>query len=147
MVMAPASTGRDRSNKIAVIKIDHTNRGMQSDSIPRTRKFRIVEMKFTAPSREEIPAKCREKIAKSTDTPSWLKSLLSGGYTVHPVPAPCSTILLKSSKNMAGIKNQNLMLFNRGKAISALPSIKGTSQFPNPPIITGMTMKKIIIKA
>jgi hypothetical protein len=39
------------------------------------------------------------------------------------------------------------MLFKRGKAISALPSIKGTSQFPNPPIMTGITIKKIIIKA
>jgi hypothetical protein len=39
------------------------------------------------------------------------------------------------------------MLFKRGKAMSALPSIRGTNQFPNPPIITGITIKKIIIKA
>jgi hypothetical protein len=39
------------------------------------------------------------------------------------------------------------MLFNRGKAMSAAPSIKGTSQLPNPPIKIGMTIKKIIIKA
>ena len=39
------------------------------------------------------------------------------------------------------------MLFMRGKAISGLPSIKGTNQFPKPPIIMGMTMKKIIMKA
>jgi len=47
----------------------------------------------------------------------------------------------------AGIKNQKLMLFIRGKAISAAPSIRGTNQFPNPPIKIGITMKKIIIKA
>ena len=47
----------------------------------------------------------------------------------------------------AGIKNQNLILFIRGKAISAAPNIKGTNQFPNPPIKIGITMKKIIIKA
>jgi len=47
----------------------------------------------------------------------------------------------------AGIKNQNLILFMRGKAISAAPSIRGTNQFPNPPIKIGITMKKIIIKA
>jgi len=49
--------------------------------------------------------------------------------------------------NKAGIKNQNLMLFIRGKAISGAPNIKGTNQFPKPPIKIGITMKKIIIKA
>ena len=39
------------------------------------------------------------------------------------------------------------MLFIRGKAISAAPNINGTSQFPNPPIKIGITMKKIIINA
>lgn len=39
------------------------------------------------------------------------------------------------------------MLFSRGKAMSGAPSIRGRSQFPNPPIIMGITMKKIIIKA
>jgi hypothetical protein len=47
----------------------------------------------------------------------------------------------------AGIKNQNLILFIRGKAISAAPNIKGTNQLPNPPIKIGITIKKIIIKA
>jgi hypothetical protein len=46
-----------------------------------------------------------------------------------------------------GGSNQNLILFMRGKAISGAPIIKGTSQLPNPPIIIGMTMKKIIMKA
>ena len=31
--------------------------------------------------------------------------------------------------------------------MSGAPSIKGTSQFPKPPIITGITIKKIITKA
>lgn len=39
------------------------------------------------------------------------------------------------------------MLFIRGNAISGAPIIKGTSQFPKPPIMIGMTMKKIIMKA
>lgn len=39
------------------------------------------------------------------------------------------------------------MLFIRGKAISGAPNINGTNQFPNPPIMTGITMKKIIMKA
>lgn len=39
------------------------------------------------------------------------------------------------------------MLFNRGKAISGAPNISGTNQFPNPPIRTGITRKKIISTA
>jgi len=39
------------------------------------------------------------------------------------------------------------MLFIRGNAISGAPIIRGISQFPNPPIMMGITMKKIITKA
>lgn len=39
------------------------------------------------------------------------------------------------------------MLFIRGKAMSGAPIIKGTNQLPKPPIIIGITMKKIITKA
>lgn len=46
-----------------------------------------------------------------------------------------------------GGSSQNLILFMRGNAISGAPSIKGTSQFPNPPIIIGITIKKIIMNA
>jgi len=31
--------------------------------------------------------------------------------------------------------------------MSGAPSIKGTNQFPKPPIMIGITMKKIIMKA
>lgn len=73
--------------------------------------------------------------------------LASGGYTVQPVPTPFSTAALESRRVRDGGSSQNLILFNRGKAISGAPSIKGTSQLPNPPIITGITKKKIIRKA
>jgi len=33
----------------------------------------------------------------------------------------------------------------RGKAISGAPIMMGTNQLPKPPIIAGMTMKKIMI--
>ena len=42
--------------------------------------------------------------------------------------------------------SQNEILFILGNAISGAPIIKGTIQFPNPPIIAGITMKKIMIK-
>jgi hypothetical protein len=70
-----------------------------------------------------------------------------GGYTVHPVPAPDSTRDLPNKSINEGIKNQKLILFKRGKAISGAPNIRGTNQFPNPPIRVGITIKKIIINA
>lgn len=36
-------------------------------------------MKFTAPKIDDAPAKCREKIARSTDGPAWAIFLASGG--------------------------------------------------------------------
>lgn len=70
-----------------------------------------------------------------------------GGYTVQPVPAPFSTAAEESRRRSDGGRSQKLMLFSRGKAISGAPSINGRSQFPNPPINTGITRKKIIRNA
>lgn len=53
----------------------------------------------------------------------------------------------KINRMREGGRSQKLILLRRGKAISGAASIKGTSQFPNPPIITGITKKKIIRKA
>ena len=43
-------------------------------------------------------------------------------------------------------RSQKEMLFIRGKAISGAPIMIGTNQLPNPPIMAGMTMKKIMIR-
>jgi hypothetical protein len=72
---------------------------------------------------------------------------LKGGYTVQPVPAPIPANIDKRRQKKEGISNQKLKLFRRGNAISGAPIIIGINQFPNPPIITGITKKKIIIKA
>jgi hypothetical protein len=48
---------------------------------------------------------------------------------------------------MAGISSQKEMLFMRGKAMSGAPIINGTNQLPKPPIMAGMTMKKIMRSA
>ena len=84
---------------------------------------------------------------RSTEAPAWAKFPANGGYTVHPVPAPASTIDEAKSRRKEGGKSQKLMLFMRGNAMSGAPIIRGTNQFPNPPIIIGITMKKIITKA
>lgn len=52
----------------------------------------------------------------------------------------------RSSRKDGG-RSQKLMLFIRGNAMSGAPIISGTSQFPNPPIMMGITMKKIMTKA
>jgi len=68
-VIAPARTGRDSSSSSAVINTDHTNRGIRSNVIEGDRIFKIVVMKLIAPKMDEIPAKCKEKIPKSTAPP------------------------------------------------------------------------------
>jgi hypothetical protein len=107
----------------------------------------MVVIKFIAPKIEEIPAKCKLKIAKSTDEPECAGTLLNGGYTVQPVPAPASTKLELINRVKDGGNNQKLMLFSLGKAMSGAPIKIGTNQFPNPPINIGITIKKIIINA
>ena len=132
---------------MAVIFTPHTNNGTRSRRRPLHRILITVVMKFTAPKMEDTPARWSEKIARSTDGPAWAIFLDKGGYTVQPVPTPFSTAADLINKVKDGGRSQNLILFSRGKAISGAPSISGTSQFPNPPIITGITRKKIIRKA
>lgn len=105
-----------------------------------------VVIKFNEPKIDDAPARWREKIARSTDGPEWAKFAANGGYTVHPVPAPFSTSADVTSKINDGGKSQKLRLFSRGNAISGAPIINGISQFPNPPIKIGITIKKIIIR-
>jgi len=47
--------------------------------MPNTRKFPKVLIKFTAPRIELTPARCKEKIAKSTDLPACAIFLDRGG--------------------------------------------------------------------
>jgi hypothetical protein len=54
---------------MAVTKIAQTNRGNLCKVIPGALIFKTVVIKFIAPKRLDTPAKCREKIVKSTDPP------------------------------------------------------------------------------
>jgi len=62
-----------------VIKTAQAKSGIRSKIIPNTRKFPRVLIKFTAPRIELTPAKCNEKIAKSTELPAWAILLDNGG--------------------------------------------------------------------
>ena len=66
---------------------------------------------------------------------------------VHPVPAPVPIVAETIKSTKAGTRTQKLKLFILGKAISGAPIIIGIIQFPNPPIIVGITKKKIIRNA
>lgn len=148
IVIAPASTGSLVTSRIAVKPIDHNSKGRRSIEIDlQVREVISVVRKLILPRIEEIPARCKLKIAKSTEIPLWYLESDSGGYTVQPVPTPESTTEERSKKRKEGIRSQKERLFIRGKAISATPNIKGISQLPKPPIEIGITMKKIIMKA
>jgi len=69
IVIAPASTGSDNNNNTAVIKTAHTNRGSLCIVIPGALILIIVVIKFIAPNIDDIPARCKLKIAKSTEPP------------------------------------------------------------------------------
>lgn len=146
MVIAPASTGKERRSRTAVIKIDQTKSGIVENLIEGFILIEVV-IKLIAPKIDEIPARCKEKIEISTAFPEWNILFERGGYTVHPVPAPLSISIPDRRNRIEGGSNQNLRLFIRGNAISGAPIINGRSQFPNPPIIVGITIKKIIMKA
>jgi len=55
--------------------------------------------------------------------------------------------MLNRRRANLGRSNQKLKLFIRGKIISLVPIIRGISQFPKPPMLIGITKKKIITKA
>ena len=68
-MIPPANTGNDNNNKIAVTNIAHTNNGNLCKLIPLVLILRTVVMKLIAPNKEDTPAKCKLKIARSTDAP------------------------------------------------------------------------------
>lgn len=56
-MIAPARTGKDRSNRTTVIVTAQTNSGIRSRLIPCHRILITVVMKLTAPRIDEAPAR------------------------------------------------------------------------------------------
>lgn len=79
MVIPAARTGKARSRRIAVIKIDQTNKGVWYWDTAGGFILIIVVIKLIAPKMDETPARCREKIARSTEEPAWAILPASGG--------------------------------------------------------------------
>lgn len=79
IVIAPASTGKESNSKRAVIPTDQTKRGIRSKDILAARMLAMVVIKLIAPKIDLAPAKCREKIDRSTLAPEWDRLLERGG--------------------------------------------------------------------
>lgn len=77
--MPAARTGRESRRSTAVIRTAHTNRGVWYWEMAGGFMLIIVVMKLIAPRMEEIPAKWREKMVRSTDAPAWAKLPARGG--------------------------------------------------------------------
>jgi hypothetical protein len=90
IVIAEAKTGNDSSSKKDVIRMDQTNKFNLWNLRLFVLMLIIVQIKFIAPNKDAIPAKCKLKIAKSTEPPECDIIPDKGGYTVHPVPTPVS---------------------------------------------------------
>lgn len=78
IVIAPASTGSESNKRIAVNRTDQTKRGIISIDMPSPFIFAIVVMKLALPKILLIPAKCKEKIPRST-APPLCPTVLNGG--------------------------------------------------------------------
>ena len=57
IVIPPASTGKDKSNRITVMKAAQTKRGIRSQDNILGRMFVTVEIKFKEPRIELTPAR------------------------------------------------------------------------------------------
>lgn len=79
MVIAPASTGRESNNRNVVIKMDQTNSGVRSIVMPGARMLKMVLINLIEAIIEEAPARCKEKIARSTHPPAWATGPDKGG--------------------------------------------------------------------
>lgn len=145
IVIAAASTGIANNNITAVINVAHTNKG-RDIILAGPFIMIIVVIKLTAPIIEDTPARCKEKIPISI-IPGSILLMEKGGYNVHPAinPSEFRPVIIRRIRE--GSISHNLMLFIRGKAISAELIIIGINQLPNPPIMMGITIKKIIRKA
>jgi hypothetical protein len=69
IVIAPANTGNDNTSKKVVSRTLQMKRGSRSKEVKWFRILIIVEMKLIDPRIDLAPAKCKEKIAKSTASP------------------------------------------------------------------------------
>ncbi len=62
-----------------MISTDQTKSGILCSVMPGARMLKIVVMKLIAPRIDDAPARCRAKIAMSTEGPGWPSEDDNGG--------------------------------------------------------------------
>lgn len=77
--MPAARTGSESRSSTAVIKTAQTKRGVWYWEIAGGFMLMIVVIKLIAPKIEEIPARWREKMVRSTEAPAWARLPAKGG--------------------------------------------------------------------
>lgn len=78
--MIPAArTGRESRRRTAVISTDQTKRGVWYCVVEAGFILIIVVIKLMAPRMDDTPARCSEKMARSTDGPAWARLPANGG--------------------------------------------------------------------
>jgi hypothetical protein len=129
IVIPAAKTGRDKSNKTAVTKTAQTNKGIIFMRSPGTLILTTVTKKLIAPKIEEIPAKCKLKIARSTELSEVIAD--KGGYKVQPVPTPPPTKLDINNKVKEGGSSQKLKLLSEEKPYQVHQPLKAKINYQN----------------
>jgi hypothetical protein len=72
IVIPAANTGNDNNNNTAVTNTAQINKGIKFIFIPGTLILITVAMKFIAPIRDDIPAKCKENMQSQLHHPTRL---------------------------------------------------------------------------
>lgn len=107
MVMPAARTGSEGTRST-----DHTNRGVGYCDKAGGVMLMAVVLKLMAPKMEDTPARCREKMARSTEAPAWARLPARGGYMVHPVPTPAATVEdARSSRKDGGSSSETDVVY------------------------------------
>lgn len=71
----------------------------------------MAAIKLIALKIDDTPAKCTEKIVRSTDVPAWPKLPARGSYIVDPVPAPT---IGDARRNEGGRSQKRRLCYIRG---------------------------------
>lgn len=79
IVIPAAKTGSESKRRMVVTRIDQTNKGVWYWEMAGGFMLIMVVIKLIEAKIDEIPAKCKEKIAKSTDAPAWARLPAKGG--------------------------------------------------------------------
>lgn len=79
IVIPAARTGRDSKRRTAVTRTAQTNKGVWYCEMAGGFMLIVVVIKLIAPRIDETPAKCKEKMVRSTDAPAWARLPARGG--------------------------------------------------------------------